>query len=155
MSFVSRFNPRTGAADLWAEFRKPNPYRWPILLASSLPFAAVLYIAFTDVTYKDPDSPQIVFIETFAPDRTDAEIIASNKANQEVKELREAAIAEAQERKREVYKSLGKGLGMDVDKIAADADAERAAQEAAEAERRAAMFGDGEAANESPDEGER
>ncbi|MEE4154727.1 MAG: hypothetical protein V2I27_11255 [Erythrobacter sp.] len=133
MSSFSRFNPKAGAADFWHEFRKPNPLRWPILVASTLPLALIFYWVSTETVYKTPERPRITYITTFDPTRSDAEIAASNRENQEVKELREQAEAELAARKRAIYKALGKGIGMDVDRIAAEADARRAAEEAAEA----------------------
>ncbi len=137
----SRFNPAPGIKDFWTEFRKPNPYRWPILIASTLPFAVIFYWLSNETVYKDPDRPRITYITTFDPDRTDAEIAASNAENQEVKELREQAQEDLAERKRDLYKALGAAAGMDVDEIEARAEAERAADEAAEAARREEMFG--------------
>ena len=140
MSSLTRFNPRTGILDFWNEFRKPNPLRVPMLLASTIPLMVIFYWLSGEVHYKTPERPQITYITTFDPNRSDDEIIASNEANQEVKELRQAAEDDLAERKREIYKALGKGIGMDVDKIAAEADARRAAEEAAEAERREQLF---------------
>ena len=141
MSSLSRFNPKTGIVDFWHEFRKPNPLRWPILLASMIPFAVIFYWLGTETVYKDPARPQITYITTYDPDRSDEEIIESNLENQEVKELREAEEERLAERKRDLYKALGSAAGMDVDRIAAEADERRAEEEAAEAERRAEMFG--------------
>ncbi|MDY7098265.1 MAG: hypothetical protein SXU28_09020 [Pseudomonadota bacterium] len=135
MSLVSRLNPKTGIVDFWHEFRKPNPYRWPILLVSALPLMVIFYWLSTEKYYKAPERPRITYITTLEDGRTDAEIIASNEANQEVQDMREEAEEELAERKREIYKALGAGIGMDVEKIAAEADARRAAEEAAQAER--------------------
>ncbi|MEL6237110.1 MAG: hypothetical protein AAFQ90_00810 [Pseudomonadota bacterium] len=140
MSSLSRFNPKTGIADFWTEFRKPNPLRWPMLLASTVPLLVIFYWLSGETHYKTPERPTITYITTLDPDRSDQDIIASNEANQEIKDLREAAEDNLAERKREIYKALGAGIGMDVDKIAAEADARRAAEEAAEEERRAEMF---------------
>ena len=141
MSSLTRFNPKTGIVDFWHEFRKPNPLRIPMLLASMVPLMVIFYWLSGETHYRTPERPTITYITTYDPGRTDAEIIASNEANQEVKELREAAQEDLAQRKRDIYKALGKGLGMDVETIAAEADARRAAEEAAEAERRAEMFG--------------
>nr|WP_298925481.1 hypothetical protein [uncultured Erythrobacter sp.] len=137
MSFVSRFNPKTGVVDFWHEFRKPNPLRVPILIASTLPLVLMYYWVTSETVYKTPDRPQITYITSYQPDRSDDEIIAGNEANQEVKELREEREEDLAERKRELYKALGAAAGMDVEQIAAEADARRAAEEAAEAEARA------------------
>ena len=151
MSSLTRFNPKAGIVDFWHEFRKPNPLRIPMLLASTVPLLVIFYWLAGETHYRTPERPTITYITTFDPERSDAEIMASNEANQEVKELREAAEEELAERKREIYKSLGRGIGMDVDKIEAEANARRAAEEAAEAERRAAMFGRSEGEASAPD----
>lgn len=137
MSSLARFNPKAGIADFWHEIRKPNPLRLPLLLLSMVPAGIIYYWLYSETAYKDPERPKIEYITSLDPERTDAEIAASNAENQEVKDLREAQEARIAERKRDMYKALGAATGMDVDKIAAEADAKRAAEEAAEAERRA------------------
>jgi len=109
--------------------------RWPILAVSTLPLCVILYWVSSETVYKTPERPRITYITTFDPDRSDADISASNLANQEVKDLRDAAEQDIADRKREIYKALGKGIGMDVDRIAAEADARRSAEEAATARR--------------------
>ncbi|MFU7528717.1 hypothetical protein [Qipengyuania sp. ASV99] len=148
----SRFNPAPGVKDFWSEFRKPNPYRVPILLASTAPFALIFYWLAGETVYKVPDPPTITYITTFDAARSDAEIIASNVENQEVKDLREAREAEIAERKRELYKALGAAAGMDVEEIERRADARRAAEAAAEQARREELFGRG--TNEQADDSE-
>ncbi|MEM8725658.1 MAG: hypothetical protein AAGE86_09075 [Pseudomonadota bacterium] len=137
----SRFNPAPGILDFWNEFRKPNPYRWPILLISMAPFAVIFWWLSGETVYKTPERPAVTYITTFDPDRSDEEIIATNEANQEVKDLRDARDAELAERKRELYKALGAAAGMDVDSIEERANAERAVREAEEQARRDEMFG--------------
>ena len=137
----SRFNPTSGIVDFWHEFRKPNPLRAPILLASMAPFGLIFWWLSGETVYKAPERPQITYISTFDPDRTDEEIIASNLANQEVKDLREADAEQRAERKRELYKALGAAAGMDVEEIdrrGREAREAEAAQEQAELD---AMFG--------------
>jgi len=136
----SRFNPVPGLADFWNEIRRPHPYRWPILGLSVLPVALILYWATSQVEYKAPERPTIDYITTFDPERTDAEIIASNRANQEVKDLREAEEARIAQRKRDMYKALGAAAGMDVEAIERKAEANRAAEAAAEEKRRAELL---------------
>ena len=137
----SRFNPAPGAKDFWNEIRKPNPYRWPILFVSCLPLALIFYWLSGETVYKTPERPRITYITTYEEGRSDEEIIASNLANQEVKELREQAEADLEERKREIYKALGSGIGMDVEEIERRGEERRAAEAAAEEARRAEMFG--------------
>lgn len=141
MALLSRFNPTSGILDFWTEFRKPNPLRFPILLVSMLPFGVIFYWLGTETVYKDPERPSITYITTFDPARSDAEIIATNEANQEVKDMREEAEERLAQRKRDLYKALGAAAGMDVEEIAAEADARRAAEAAAEEAARAERFG--------------
>lgn len=137
----SRFNPTTGALDFWHEFTKPNPYRWPILAASMVPFGIILWWLAGETVYKTPERPEITYITTFDPERTDAQIMESNLANQEVKDLREAAEEDLETRKRELYKALGAAAGMDVEEIERRGEEARAAEEAAEQARLDEMFG--------------
>ncbi|MGB3710294.1 MAG: hypothetical protein WA985_01240 [Erythrobacter sp.] len=137
----SRFNPAPGIKDFWTEFRKPNPYRWPLLVLSAMPFMGLLYVMSGETYYREPERPRITYITTFDPTRTDADIMASNRAHQEVKDLREADEAERAQRKRDLYKALGAAAGMDVEEIERQADEARAAEEAAQEARRDAMFG--------------
>ncbi len=148
----SRFNPAPGALDFWNEFRKPNPYRVPLLLASTVPFGLIFY-ALSDTYYVAPERPQIDYITTYDPDRSDAEIMASNIANQEVKQLREARDAELAQRKRDLYKALGEAAGMDVEEIERRAEEERAAEAAATAAERESRFGQSNALSEGVPEG--
>ncbi len=150
MSFVSRFNPKTGIADFWTEFRKPNPWRWPILFVSTMPLMVIYYWLSGEVYYRTPERPTITYISTLDEARTDAEIAASNAANQEVTDLRKAAEEDLAQRKKDIYKALGKGIGMDVEKIDAEAQARRAAEAAAEADRRARILADSQAGNPAP-----
>lgn len=133
----SRFNPAPGLTDFWTQIRRPQPYRWPILGLSILPAAMVLYWAIGSTVYGEPERPKVTYITTLDPTRTDAEIMAENSANQEVKDLRAAQVERIATRKRELYKALGTAAGMDVETIERKAKAERAAKEAAEAKRRA------------------
>ena len=137
MQIPSRFNPAIGIADFWNEIRRPQPYRWPILGLSILPVAGMLYWGVTGTTaYGEPERPKITYITTLDAARSDAEILAENLANQEIKDLRAAEEARIAQAKRDLYKALGAATGMDVEAIERKAEAERAAEEAAEAERR-------------------
>ncbi len=136
----SRFNPTTGALDFWNEFKKPNPYRWPILGVSVIPFALILAWAGSEAVYIPPERPSVTYISTYSPDRSDAEIIESNEENQRRKDAEAAQVEELAERKRELYKALGAASGMDVEAMEAQAEADRAAETAAEEARRAEMF---------------
>ncbi|MCX9147370.1 hypothetical protein [Erythrobacter sp. WG] len=126
----SRFNPAPGLADLWDYIRRPVPYRWPILALSVLPVAGILAWALDQQYYAPPERPRIEYITTLEDGRSDAEIMAENRANQEIKDLREAEAARIQAEKRKMYKALGAATGLDVESMEREAEAERAAAEA-------------------------
>jgi len=132
----ARFNPANGIADLWHELRRPQPYRWPILGLSVLPAVGMLWWGMNSTVYAEPERPRITYITTLDAGRSDAEIMAENLANQQIKDLREAEEARIAAKKRAMYKALGRAAGMDVEAIEREAEAERAAAAAAAAERR-------------------
>jgi len=128
MSFITRFNPKPAAADFWSEFSKPQPYRIPILLASCAATGLLIYSFTQEKVVLPPERPEVTYITTFAPGRTDDEIRAANLANQERQDAIAERIAAREERKRELYRALGRASGMDVEAM----EAEIAEQEAAE-----------------------
>lgn len=142
MRLISRLNPAEGVGDFWAYIRRPQPYRWPILGLSILMTGTLLFWVVRERYYLPPERPQITYITSFAPNRTDEEIIASNIANEARKDALAAEQAEREEIRREIYRTLGRATGMDVEKIEREAAEQRAREEAAEKARREAMIGE-------------
>ncbi|WBY17417.1 hypothetical protein PF049_04475 [Erythrobacteraceae bacterium WH01K] len=132
MSFISRFNPKPAVADFWTEFSRPQPYRVPILLASCAATGLLIFSFTQEKVVLPPERPEVTYITSFAPGRTDEEIRAANVANQERQDAIAAAIEAREERKRELYRALGRASGMDVDAMEAEIEAERAAEAARE-----------------------
>lgn len=137
MGIMNRFNPTPGLLDFWTEFRKPTPYRWPILGLSALMSFSLLYMITGETVVGPPAPPEVTYIESFAADRDDAEIIASNIENQKNQDAVARLNEQSEERKRELFRALGRASGMDVDRIEQEAARERAAIEAAENARKA------------------
>ncbi|MEL7446553.1 MAG: hypothetical protein AAGK02_12200 [Pseudomonadota bacterium] len=137
----SRFNPKPGILDFWNEFRKPNPYRWPILAASMIPFGLIFAWVSSETVYAPPERPQVTYVSTFPEGRTDEEIAASNAANQALNDQIAEREAEIEEQMREVYRSVGAATGLDVDAMEERAEAERAREAAAEEARRNELYG--------------
>lgn len=135
MSFLSRFNPKDGISDFWNEFTRPNPHRWPILGVSVLITTGLFAWITQDKVVGDPIPYEVEFITSFSPDRSKEEIVAGNIANQQRKDELERILAEREERKKEIYRALGRAAGMDVEKIEREA-AEEAARVEAEAARK-------------------
>jgi len=135
MRISPKYDVAGGFGDLWNELKRPQPYRWPILAASFALTGLVIYPFTQERVYPPPPKPDIVYLTTFAPDRTDAEIIASNVENQERKDARQRLLDAQIEKRREMYRALGQATGIDTDKMEAEIAAERAREEAAERKR--------------------
>ncbi len=151
MRFLSRLNPGPGIADFWTEFRRPNPYRWPALGISMLITFTLLYLFTQERVVLPPERPVVTYITSFAPDRTEAEIVAANIANQRRQDEITRLAAERQERIRDMYRTLGEMSGMDVERIEREAAAERAAEQAAAANAPAAQARNAAVAISAPD----
>lgn len=119
-----------------AEFRmvwkEAGTNRWRIAALSAACTFGVFYLMSTQEGKAPHLPPKVTYISVLKAHRTDAEILAENLANQANKEawLREQARRDKDVR--ELYKTIGRVSGMDVDKIAREADAEDAAREKAE-----------------------
>lgn len=134
MGFFSRLNPKEGVSDFVHEFSRPNPYRWRILAVSGLMTFTLIFMFTQEGVKGPPPPPEVTYITSFAADRSDAEILAGNIANQRRKDQLEVILAEREERKRELYRTLGEVSGMDVEEIERQGALERQA-EAEEAQR--------------------
>ena len=134
MRFLQRFSPRGGFEDFLAYWRQPTPYRWQILGVSVALTFTVMVLFVPESQRIEPRSPDVTYISTFAPDRTDEEIAASNLENQKLQDELRARRAAFEERKKELYRQLGRATGLDVDameKRIAREERELAAREAA------------------------
>ena len=133
-NFFRRFNPLNALGDLGHELATPYQHRFKFMaLALALTFA-IFSVIWQEGDAGLPLPPKVVYVESLAPDRTDAEIMAGNVAATKAGRAAEAEEAARAERIQEMYKALGRVSGMDVDEIEARAEAERQA----EARRRAA-----------------
>lgn len=119
---------RGAAADFRTVYEQSRPHRWKIALASAAATFGIFSMIWQEGAQGPPPRPKITYITTFRPDRTDAEIVKSNVENQKRKDALAAAEAAHQERMRQMYKSLGRMSGFDVDAIEKRANDDRAAQ---------------------------
>jgi len=132
MSFWRRISPRGAVADLVHEWKQPTPHRWQILGVSVAATFALLTLLIPESERKLPEKPEVTWITTFAADRTEAEIVRSNLANQQKQDAFRAAQAKAEARRKEIYRTIGRASGLDVDALErqysdAPAGAEKAA----------------------------
>lgn len=117
MAFWRRISPRGAVTDLVEQWRRPQPYRWQILgLAMAISFT-MLIVLIPPSQRVPPARPDVTYITTLDESRTDAEIAASNRANQARKDEAAALAAERAELRREAFRALGRASGIDVDKL--------------------------------------
>lgn len=119
MNYWRRISPRGALADFWQQWREPTPYRWHILGLSVAITFTMLALLIPESQRVPPQRAEVSFITTFAPDRTDAEIIASNLENQRRKEALEALAAERAERRKQAARALARASGFDPDELEA------------------------------------
>lgn len=130
MRLSSRYNPSGGIKDFWNEICRPTPYRWPIVIVSMLCTLGLMYWVVSESVLVAPERPKVSFISTFEPGRTDAEIVASNIANQQRNDRLAAEQAERDEAVKDAYRALGRATGIDVDAMERDIAREKAAEDA-------------------------
>ncbi len=121
-------SPGGAIADFITVFRQAGRNRWRFAALATLPPLGILAVFVNEEMHGNPAPPKIDYIVTFDPSRSEAEIVASNNANQKRKERLAAEQAKREAEVRQVYKTLGRLSGMDVDAIEKQAAADRAAQ---------------------------
>ncbi|MFA7587074.1 MAG: hypothetical protein WCY11_12930 [Novosphingobium sp.] len=145
-SYWRRINPVGAVADFREVYRQAGSNRWRFALAAGAVTIAIFSVMWQEEVRGPPPRPTVTIITSWPADRSDAEIAASNLANQRYKEKVAADAAAREQVRRDMYKSLGRMSGMDVDAIERKAMAERAAQEKADREEAARIQQQGEAA---------
>ena len=129
--FLRRLNPLAALGDLGGELAKPYPHRFKIMAAAAVMTVGLFSVMWQEGAAGLPLPPKITYVESFDPNRSDAEIVAGNIAATKAARAAEAEQAASAERVRQIYKTLGRVSGMDVDKIEARAKADEAAARAA------------------------
>ena len=114
-------------ADVW---RQAGKHRWGIGLAAAACTIAIFSVMWQEEARGLPRPHKVTYITVWDPHRTEAEIIASNIANQKRKERLAAEQAKREEEVRNIYKAVGRASGMDVDAIERKARADEAADAA-------------------------
>jgi len=124
-------SPTGMVADFVAVWKQAGRNRWRIAFVSAACTFGVFSLWWQEEWIGLPQPPEVTYITTFAPGRSDAEIMESNIANQKLQDQLEAEQAERDESVRQLYKTVGRISGMDVEQIERDAAAERAPAEEA------------------------
>lgn len=134
--FLRSISPRRAVKDFAGHWEQPTPHRWPILGVACAATFAVFMLFIPESTRIVPPEPDLIYITTFDENRTRAEIIASNCANQELQDSIRARLEQRAELRRDIYRALGEATFVDVDAMEAEVEEQR------RAEREAAGIGD-------------
>ena len=131
MSYWRNINPGGAIADFRTVFKQAGSNRWRFAALAGLTTFGLFSVMNQESWKKPRVKAEITYITSWHADRSDAEIIASNIANQKRKEARAAEQAQREEAVRNIYKKIGRASGMDVDGIEKQAQADSAAEAAA------------------------
>ncbi len=123
-------SPTGAIGDFIKVFREAGRNRWRIFGLALLPPLGILWVFANEEVRGPPKGPVVTYITTFAAGRSDAEIEASNIANQRYQDQLRAEQAKREEDVRQIYVKIGRMSGMDVDSIEAKAKADREADAA-------------------------
>ena len=106
MTFLSRMSPVRAWSDLRYFLSTRERHEWWFLLAA-IAITAFLIFAFAKDSYMEKEyRPQIVYVQQWRLDRTDAEIVAQQKIDQAKKDKDEAVLRKQQDENRAAFKRL-------------------------------------------------
>ncbi|MBL0923869.1 MAG: hypothetical protein IBJ12_05295 [Sphingomonadaceae bacterium] len=122
MSFFKDVSLRSAGTDLLGFLRTSGSHSPWLFLAACVPTAIIIYTFYLDTLEKAKPPPrEIIYVESWPLTRSLEE---SKAFIAERQKLKDQMIA----REKEAYKAFGRAVGMDVDRIEREAEAERAAQ---------------------------
>ena len=125
MSFFKDVSFRSAGSDLIVFLRSPGQHSPWVFLAACVPTAIIIYTFYLDTLEKaKPPPPSVTYFESWPATRTIEESMAASAERQQLKD-------EYLRREKEAYKAFGRAVGMDVDRIEREAEAEQAAKKAA------------------------
>ena len=117
-----------GGAVLLALYAEKVRLRFGVLLVAGLLTTTLLYQLTRERVRIPPRPPEVTYISTFEPGRSDTDIEATNLANQKLQDRLRVEQAEREEKAKDAYRALGRATGIDVDAMERDI-ARREAQE--------------------------
>ena len=130
-SFLTNIRPGGAIADFRSVYRDAGPNRWRYVLLAALCTVGTFGIMVVTQNWKgERRLPEVTYINSWPADRTEAETKAFILANQKKKEADAARQAAYAKDAQDMYMTLGRASGMDVDAIKKQADADKAAEQA-------------------------
>ncbi len=142
-------SPTGMIADFRLVWNQAGHNRWRIAALAGACTFGVFYLMAQQEGEAPHPPPKVIYISTLPAHRSDEEIMKENLANQKRKEAWLAEQAKRDAEVRDIYRTIGRASGMDVDKIEHDAAVERAAEAKAADEKAKAEIAAGRAAAEA------
>ena len=116
-AFWRNVHPVGALGDFTQVWKQAGARRWPFV-ALALSATLGVFSVMAQETWKGPPArPKITYINSWTENRSDAEIIRTNIENQKLQDALRAEQARRDARVKEIYRTLGKVSGMDVDAI--------------------------------------
>lgn len=132
-SFWRNVNPTGAVGDFVMVWKRAGARRWPFVALAMTTTLGIFSVIAQESWKGPPSKPKVTYINSWTADRTDEEIARTNRENQEMQDRLAAEQAARDERVKNIYRTLGKVSGMDVEAIEKKAR-EDAAREKAERE---------------------
>jgi len=133
MSIWKNINPGGAIADFIAVWRLAGRLRWRFMALAIVVSGTLFSLVVREEERIEPRPPEITYITSWRADRSEAEILSSNAANQRRQTQLAAEQAKRDALVKNIYKAIGRASGMDVDAIDRQAQSEAAAAAAAAA----------------------
>lgn len=106
-NYLSRFNLVGAYRDARVFFGKRRGYEWKFALASAATCAIIVWAFFVDSYFeKEWHRPEIIYVQSWRLDRTDAQIESQQKIDQAKKESDDAKLKQQQDAKRKEFQNI-------------------------------------------------
>jgi hypothetical protein len=116
-SYWRHVNPTGAVGDFVAVWKQAGARRWPFVAMALSMTLGVFYTIASESWKGPPPRPTVVYINSWTADRSDGEIAKTNRENQKAQDALNAERARREEKVKNIYRTLGKVSGMDVDAI--------------------------------------
>lgn len=132
-AFLRNVSPRRAIVDIWQVLGAPSEFRWIGLALAAIVTGSIFWLMAHQEGRALPLPPKVMYFESWRADRSDKDIIAGNIAAARAARAEAAAEESRAQDIRRMYKAVGAASGFDVNAMAKQADADRAAEARARA----------------------
>lgn len=125
-AFFRNVSPRRALVDLWQVLGAPSEYRAIALVLATMVTGGIFFVMSNQGGRGLPRPPVVTYFPSLIEGRSDAEILAENRAASAKARAEEAEEEASAERVRQMYKAVGNATGVDTKKAYDEGVAERA-----------------------------